>query len=65
MKKLLQDFYRRKDVITIAKELLGKIIVTDIAGIKTSVRIAETEAYVAHVDKASHAYKWRRTGRNE
>lgn len=44
MKKLLQDFYRRKDVITIAKELLGKIIVTDIAGIKTSVRIAETEA---------------------
>ena len=65
MKKLLQAFYKRKDVITIAKELLGKIIVTDIAGIKTSVRIAETEAYVALVDKASHAYKGRRTGRNE
>ena len=45
--------------------MLGKIIVTDIAGIKTSVRIAETEAYVALVDKASHAYKGRRTGRNE
>ena len=65
MKKLLPAFYKRKDVITIAKELLGKIIVTDIAGVRTSVRIAETEAYVAHIDKASHAYNGKRTARNE
>ena len=65
MKKLSRAFYKRKDVITIAKELLGKIIVTDIAGERTSVRIAETEAYVAHVDKASHAYNGKRTARNE
>ena len=65
MKKLLPPFYKRRDVITIAKELLGKIIVTDIAGVRTSVRIAETEAYVAHVDKASHAYNGKRTVRNE
>jgi DNA-3-methyladenine glycosylase len=65
MKKLPLDFYKRKDVVAIAKELLGKIVVTNIDGFTTSGRIAETEAYVAHVDKASHAFAGRRTARNE
>lgn len=65
MKKLPLKFYQRKDVVAIAKELLGKIVVTNIDGIKTSARIVETEAYVAHVDKASHAFNGRRTARNE
>jgi len=64
-KKLSLDFYKRKDVVAIAKELLGKIIVTNFEGVTTSGRIVETEAYVAHVDKASHAFGGRRTGRNE
>ena len=59
------SFYDRNDVITIAKELLGKILSTNIDGKYTSGRIVETEAYVAFIDKASHAFKGKRTGRNE
>ena len=65
MKKLSLSFYQRKDVVAIAKELIGKIVVTNIDGKITSGRIVETEAYVAHIDKASHAYKGKRTNRNE
>ena len=65
MKKLSLTFYQRKDVVEIAKDLIGKIVVTNIDGKITSGRIVETEAYVAHVDKASHAYKGKRTLRNE
>jgi DNA-3-methyladenine glycosylase len=65
MKKLSPAFYTRQNVVQIAKELLGKIVSTNFNGIITSGRIAETEAYVAHVDKASHAYNGKRTKRNE
>ena len=65
MKKLPLDFYKRKDVVVIAKELLGKIVVTKFDGVITSGRIVETEAYVALVDKASHAFGGKRTARNE
>jgi len=59
------DFYDRGDVVNIARELLGKIVVTNIDGHVTSGRIVETEAYVAHTDKASHSFAGRRTPRNE
>ena len=65
MKKLSLSFYQRKEVVAIAKDLIGKIVVTNIDGKITSGRIVETEAYVANVDKASHAYNGRRTLRNE
>ncbi|HLG40035.1 MAG TPA: DNA-3-methyladenine glycosylase [Chitinophagaceae bacterium] len=65
MKKLPLKFYQRTDVLQIAKELLGKILVTKWDGIVTSARIVETEAYAGIIDKASHAYGARRTKRNE
>jgi len=65
MKKLTLSFYDRPDVIQIAKELLGKIVVTDINNQLTSGRIVETEAYVGLVDRASHSFGGRRTNRNE
>ena len=65
MKKVPLSFYDRKDVIQIAKELLGKILVTNFDGLITSGRIVETEAYVGIVDKASHSFGGRRTARNE
>ncbi|HSN62374.1 MAG TPA: DNA-3-methyladenine glycosylase [Ferruginibacter sp.] len=65
MKKLPLQFYEQTDVVAIARELIGKIVVTNFDGIITSGRIVETEAYVAFTDKASHAYKGRRTARNE
>ncbi len=65
MKKLHPDFFLGENVIQIARDLLGKILVTNIDGLHTSARIVETEAYIAITDKASHSYNGRRTGRNE
>ncbi len=65
MTKLPLSFYQRKDVVQIARELLGKIIVTTFDGEVTSGRIMETEAYVGIVDKASHSFGGKRTARNE
>ncbi len=64
MKKLPLSFYLRDDVVQIAKELLGKVLVTAWNGEVTSGRIVETEAYAGEVDKASHAWKGKtkRTG---
>ena len=64
-RKLDHSFYDRNDVTKIAKELLGKIIVTSFEGMITAGRIVETEAYAGAVDKASHAYNNRRTIRTE
>ena len=65
MKKLSLVFYRRKDVLMIARNLLGKILVTKFGGIETSGRIVEVEAYAGIIDKASHAFGGKRTARNE
>ena len=65
LKMLNENFYTRKDVIKIAKELLGKIIVTFFDDKLTAARITETEAYNGITDKASHAYNNRRTKRTE
>lgn len=65
MQKLPLQFYRRDDVVQIAKDLLGKILVTKWEGVITSGRIVETEAYNGIIDKASHAFGGRRTKRNE
>ena len=65
MKKLPAQFYDRSNVVTIAKELIGKIIVTKFDDIITSGRIVETEAYIGLTDKASHSFGGRRTARNE
>ncbi len=63
--KLNKEFYQRSNVVYIAKELLGKILVTRWNGVETSGRIVEVEAYEGIKDKASHAYGARRTARNE
>lgn len=57
MRKLSQSFYLRNDVVKIAKELLGKVLVTNWNNEFTSGRIVETEAYAGEKDKASHAFK--------
>lgn len=65
IKKLDYSFYGRKDVVKIARELLGKVVVTEFNGQRTSGRIVETEAYNGAVDRASHAFGGRRTRRTE
>lgn len=64
MQKLPIEFYQREDVVQIARELLGKILVTEWDGERTAGRIVETEAYAGESDKASHASKGR-TNRTE
>ncbi len=65
MKKLSAAFYERSDVLLIARELLGKLLVTKWEGVITSGRIVEVEAYNGPIDRASHAFGGRRTARNE
>ena len=57
--------YANEDVLSFARQLLGKNIVTYIDGVLTSGRIVETEAYKGPEDKASHAYGNKRTQRTE
>lgn len=62
---LPRSFYLRPDVVAIARELLGKYLITRIGGQYTSGMICETEAYAGITDRASHAYGGRRTDRTE
>jgi DNA-3-methyladenine glycosylase len=65
VKTLPLPFYDREDVVLIAKELIGKVLCTNVHGVITKGIITETEAYAGVVDKASHAYGGRRTERTE
>lgn len=60
-----QSFYQQGDVAGIARQLLGKLLITNFNGERTSGIITETEAYAGASDKASHAYNNRRTARTE
>jgi DNA-3-methyladenine glycosylase len=64
-KKLDESFYDRTDVLAVARDLLGKILVTRFDGELTSGRIVETEAYAGEGDRACHAFGGRRTARTE
>lgn len=63
--KLPIEFYLKEDVVEIAKDLLGKTLVTNVDGVYTSGVIVETEAYCGNNDKASHANNGKRTRRTE
>jgi DNA-3-methyladenine glycosylase len=63
--KLEFSYYLNQDVIFLAKDLLGKVLFTQIDGEITAGIIVETEAYFGVQDKASHAYGGRRTNRTE
>ena len=65
MKTLPLSFYRKPDVVKIAKSLLGKYFFSNIEGHLCGGIIAETEAYAGVIDHASHAYNGRRTARTE
>ena len=62
--KLSKLFYDR-DTCQVAQDLLGKYLVRVQNGIPLVIRIHETEAYVGPIDKACHAYNYRRTARTE
>lgn len=61
---LKRSFYER-DTLTVAKDLLGKLLVHETLEGVTAGKIVETEAYMGPEDKASHAYGNLRTKRTE
>lgn len=63
--KITKEFYENEDVVDVAKQLLGKLLCTNIDGVFTSGKIVETEAYCGATDKACHAHLNRRTKRTE
>jgi len=64
--KLPREFYTRPSVLTVARELLGKLLVVPTTDHKrVSGMIVEVEAYRGPEDRASHAYGGRRTKRTE
>ncbi|MBU2887939.1 DNA-3-methyladenine glycosylase [Gilvimarinus agarilyticus] len=62
---LPKSFYLRDDVVQIAKELLGKTLVTRQNEAARKGKIVETEAYRGYDDKACHASNGKRTPRTE
>ena len=65
MKPLPKAFYDR-DTVEAARALLGQYLVRVLpTGEELVCRITETEAYVGRMDKACHAYGYKRTPRTE
>ena len=62
--KLNKSFYERPDVVLIARQLVGKQLVSKIDGVITSGLIVETEAY-SWKEKGCHAFDNKRTARTE
>lgn len=62
--KLEESFYLRDDVVRIARDLLGKVLVTKIGRKVSAGIIVETEAY-SYKERGCHAYNSRMTERNK
>lgn len=54
--KLPRKFYTNPDVVSIAKQLVGKYLFTNIGGKLAAGKIVETEAYNGRNDRACHAF---------
>ncbi|MGR3912858.1 MAG: DNA-3-methyladenine glycosylase [Candidatus Rhabdochlamydia sp.] len=65
MTLLVKSFYQQKDTVQIARDLLGKVLFSNLDNQRVSGIIVETEAYCGKEDKACHAYQGRRTPRTE
>jgi len=59
-----QEFFGR-DTVEVARSLVGKYLIRRYGGVALAARITETEAYVGRVDKACHAYNYRKTERTK
>ena len=62
---MLDKSFFNRDTITVAKELLGKIIVHKINGKIYRAKIVETEAYLGLNDRAAHTFGGNITNRNK
>ena len=65
MIRLQKSYFLQHDVLTVARDLLGKYLFTLKDGQLTGGVVSEVEAYKGIADRASHAFGGRRTRRNE
>ena len=65
IEKLLPREFYKTDVVTLSRELIGKIIVRKYGDKVLKARIVEAEAYAGIPDKACHAYNGKKTERNK
>ena len=61
---LPQSFFSG-DTVEAARALVGKYLIRRYDGVTLAARITETEAYVGRMDKACHAYNYRKTERTK
>lgn len=64
MQPLSRRFFQR-DAVTVARDLLGRLLVSEKEGVLTVGRIVETEGYAGPGDQAAHVAGGRRTKRTE
>lgn len=62
---MLEKEFFKKDTISLAKDLLGKIIVRKIDKGVMKAKIVETEAYLGISDRACHTFNNNKTERNK
>ena len=55
-RRLTRDFYAR-DALSVARELIGCVLVHDEPEGRTALRLVETEAYRGRIDPGSHGYR--------
>jgi len=53
------------NTVEIARRLVGKYLIRRYGNVTLAARITETEAYVGRMDKACHAYHYRKTERTK
>ncbi len=63
--KVKKSYFLEEDVVSLAQDMLGKVLVTKFNNKLTAGIITETEAYDGVNDKACHAYGGKRTARTE
>ncbi|MFY0652631.1 MAG: DNA-3-methyladenine glycosylase [Cyclobacteriaceae bacterium] len=63
--KIKREYFLGENVIEIARDLIGRTLVSSVDGKLCKGLIVETEAYRGYDDKACHANNGRRTKRNE
>lgn len=62
---MLPQAFFEQDTVEAARALVGRYLVRRYGEVTLAVRITETEAYVGRMDRACHAYNYRRTHRTE